>query len=107
MLFIMKKPTTKMEIHSFLGASRILSKVCVRFLKIGCTLDKIGPKESKVWMEWQCEQSFVELKRRLTTTPIFTLPDGKDEFLVYIEAVKEGFRCVLMQKGKVIAYASR
>ncbi|GJV62668.1 putative reverse transcriptase domain-containing protein [Tanacetum coccineum] len=35
------------------------------------------------------------------------LPDGLDDFVVYCDASKQGFGCVLMQRGKVIAYASR
>ncbi|GJR10736.1 putative reverse transcriptase domain-containing protein [Tanacetum coccineum] len=35
------------------------------------------------------------------------LPDGPDDFVVYCDASKQGFGCVLMQRGKVIAYASR
>ncbi|GKC46928.1 putative reverse transcriptase domain-containing protein [Tanacetum coccineum] len=38
---------------------------------------------------------------------MLALPDGPDDFVVYCDASKQGFRCVLMQKGKVIAYASR
>ncbi|GKF74304.1 putative reverse transcriptase domain-containing protein, partial [Tanacetum coccineum] len=35
------------------------------------------------------------------------LPDGPDDFVVYCDASKQGFGCVLMQRDKVIAYASR
>ncbi|GJT01459.1 putative reverse transcriptase domain-containing protein [Tanacetum coccineum] len=45
--------------------------------------------------------SLVGLKRKKT------LPDGPDDFVVYCDASKQGFGCVLMQRGKVIAYASR
>ena len=47
------------------------------------------------------------MKRRLTTAPILALPDGSEEFTVYTDASKEGLGCILMQKGRVIAYASR
>jgi hypothetical protein len=58
--------------------------------------------------EWSeaCEKSFQELKKRLTTAPVLTLPDIKD-IVVYCDASKQGFGCVLMQEGKVVAYASR
>lgn len=58
------------------------------------------------WTE-QCEQSFQELKRRLVTAPVLTIPDGLEGFVIYSDASKQGIGCVLMQKGKVIAYASR
>ena len=54
-----------------------------------------------------CEQSFQELKRRLTSAPILTIPSGDEGFMVYTDASRKGFGCVLMQEGKVIAYASR
>ena len=43
----------------------------------------------------------------MTTAPVLTLPEGKDGFTVYTDASKEGLGCVLMQHGKVVAYATR
>jgi hypothetical protein len=59
--------------------------------------------------EWSeaCERSFQELKRRLTTAPVLTLPDIKKELVVCCDASKQGLGCVLMQEGKVVAYASK
>lgn len=59
-----------------------------------------------VWTR-QSEASFQELKRRLTTSPILTLPLGSGRFIVYIDASNVGLGCVLIQVGKVIAYGSR
>ena len=47
------------------------------------------------------------MKDRLTSAPILTLPEGNDGFVVYCDASRVGLGCVLMQHGKVIAYASR
>nr|ABA93571.1 retrotransposon protein, putative, Ty3-gypsy subclass [Oryza sativa Japonica Group] len=58
------------------------------------------------WSE-ECEQSFQELKNRLISAPILILPDPKKGFQVYCDASKLGLGCVLMQDGKVVAYASR
>ncbi|WMV49763.1 hypothetical protein MTR67_043148, partial [Solanum verrucosum] len=55
----------------------------------------------------ECEKSFQELKDRLTSTPILTLPVGTDGFVVYYEASGIRLGCVLMQNGKVIACFSR
>ncbi|GJV26784.1 retrotransposon protein, putative, ty3-gypsy subclass [Tanacetum coccineum] len=52
-------------------------------------------------------ESFEELKRRLVSAPILTLPSGSGGFQIYSDASKKGLGCVLMQHGKVIAYASR
>ncbi|GJT73657.1 mannan endo-1,4-beta-mannosidase 6 isoform X1 [Tanacetum coccineum] len=39
--------------------------------------------------------------------PILSLPDGIEDFIVYCDASNHGLGCVLMQRGKVISYASR
>ena len=59
-----------------------------------------------VWTE-KCEAAFQTLKEKLTTAPILILPDGSGSYDVYSDASKNGLECVLMQNGKVIAYASR
>ncbi|GJY50962.1 retrotransposon protein, putative, ty3-gypsy subclass [Tanacetum coccineum] len=53
------------------------------------------------------QESFEELKQRLVSAPILTLPSGSGGFQIYSDASKKGLGCVLMQHGKVIAYASR
>ncbi|GJU38804.1 putative reverse transcriptase domain-containing protein [Tanacetum coccineum] len=53
------------------------------------------------------EEAFQTLKDKLCNAPIMTLPDGPDGFVVYCDTSNQGFGCVLMQRGKVIAYASR
>ncbi|WVZ52712.1 hypothetical protein U9M48_003748 [Paspalum notatum var. saurae] len=59
-----------------------------------------------IWTK-ERQTAFDELKKRLTTAPVLTLPDLTKGFTVYCDASKEGLGCVLMQEGKVIAYASR
>ena len=54
-----------------------------------------------------CQQSFDELKHRLTSAPILALPSGDGGYVVFTNALGNGLGCVLMQNGKVIAYASR
>ena len=54
-----------------------------------------------------CQQSFEELKDRLTLAPVLALPNGRDGFVVYSDASRQGLGCVLMQNDRVIAYASR
>ena len=54
-----------------------------------------------------CQQSFEELKGRLTSAPVLTLPNERDGFVVYSDASRQGLGCVLMQNDMVIAYASR
>ncbi|GKA21383.1 hypothetical protein Tco_0701372 [Tanacetum coccineum] len=39
--------------------------------------------------------------------PILALPEGNDDFIVYCDASHQGLGAVLMQRDKIIAYASR
>ncbi|GJY20131.1 putative reverse transcriptase domain-containing protein [Tanacetum coccineum] len=53
------------------------------------------------------EMAFQTLKDKLCNAPVLALPDGPEDFMVYCDASRIGLGCVLMQRGKVIAYASR
>ncbi|GJW06307.1 putative reverse transcriptase domain-containing protein [Tanacetum coccineum] len=53
------------------------------------------------------ENAFQTLKDKLCNAPVLALPDGPEDFVVYCDASELGLDCVLMQRGKVIAYASR
>nr|GFA52202.1 putative reverse transcriptase domain-containing protein [Tanacetum cinerariifolium] len=57
--------------------------------------------------ETKAEEAFQTLKHKLCYAPILALPEGSDEFVVYCDASLRGFGAVLMQREKVIAYASR
>ncbi|GKD79345.1 putative reverse transcriptase domain-containing protein, partial [Tanacetum coccineum] len=59
--------------------------------------------------EWSVEQEEVlqTLKNNLCEAPILSLPDGVEDFVVYCGASNQGLGCVLIQRNKVIAYASR
>nr|GEV64389.1 hypothetical protein [Tanacetum cinerariifolium] len=46
-------------------------------------------------------------REKLCNAPVLTLLDGPNDYVVYCDASKQDFGCVLMQRGKVIAYASR
>jgi hypothetical protein len=59
--------------------------------------------------EWtpRRETKFQELKKRLTTAPVLTMPNMEKPFSIYCDASGQGLGCVLMQDGHVVAYASR
>ncbi|GJY39017.1 putative reverse transcriptase domain-containing protein [Tanacetum coccineum] len=59
-----------------------------------------------IWGEDQ-ESAFQLLKHKLCEAPILALPEGNDDFVVYCDASHQGLGAVLMQREKVIAYASR
>ncbi|GJU99696.1 putative reverse transcriptase domain-containing protein [Tanacetum coccineum] len=54
----------------------------------------------------EAEKAFQTLKDKLCNAPVLALPDGLEDFVVYCDALGLGLGCVLMQRGKVIAYAS-
>ena len=58
-----------------------------------------------VWST-ECEKAFQTLKK-LTTAPVLAQPDIERPFDIYCDASGIGIGCVLMQEGRVIAYASR
>jgi hypothetical protein len=62
-----------------------------------------------VTFEWtpRREASFQELKKRLTTTLVLTMPDIDKPFSIYCDASEQGLGCVLMQDYHVVVYASR
>ncbi|GKC12438.1 putative reverse transcriptase domain-containing protein [Tanacetum coccineum] len=53
------------------------------------------------------EEAFQTLKSKLCDAQILSLPNGVEDFVVYCDASNQGLGYVLMQRGKVIAYASR
>ena len=59
--------------------------------------------------EWddKCQSSFDQLKRILIEAPVLTQPTSGREYVMYSDASKIGLECLLMQDGKVAAYASR
>ena len=59
-----------------------------------------------VWSE-KCQANFKELKKMLTTAPVLVLLDLSKNFSIYCDASRQGLGCVLMQEGRVVAYASR
>ncbi|CAL8169413.1 unnamed protein product [Prunus armeniaca] len=78
-----------------------------RFSSITTPLTWLTRKDVKfVWTE-ECEQSFQELKKRLTTAPVLALPNNSRNFVIYSDASLQGLGCVLMQHDQMIAYASR
>ncbi|XP_042423226.1 uncharacterized protein LOC122010819 [Zingiber officinale] len=100
-------PKNNSEIWSFLGLVGYYRRFIQNFSRITLPLTSLTKKG--VRYEWtdRCMKSFEELKGRLTTSQVLTIPDGSGRFVVYTDASKTGLGAVLMQNGKVIAYASR
>ena len=58
------------------------------------------------WSE-KCQSSFEKLKAFLTEAPVLTQPTYGKEYVIFSDASLNRLGCVLMQEGKVVAYASR
>jgi hypothetical protein len=96
-----------LDIRSFLGLPGYYRKFIKGFSKISKPMTELLVKgKTFEWMP-RHEASFQELKKRLTTAPVLTMPDVEKSFSIYCDASEQGLGCVLMQDGHVVAYASR
>ena len=77
------------------------------FSKIVAPLTRLIRKQEKFVWNKACEQSFQKLKECLTSAPVLALSEEAKLFIVYCDTSRIGLGCVLMQNGRVIAYASR
>ncbi|GJU83763.1 putative reverse transcriptase domain-containing protein, partial [Tanacetum coccineum] len=102
-----KDPTTPSEVRLFLGLAGYYRRFITNFSKIAKPLTSLTQKNQKYeWGEKE-EEAFQTLKNNLCDAPILSLSDGIEDFVVYCDASNQGLGCVLMQRGKVIAYTSR
>ncbi|GKB52482.1 putative reverse transcriptase domain-containing protein [Tanacetum coccineum] len=100
-------PKTPTEIHQFLGLAGYYRRFIKGFSKIARPMTKLTQKSMKFDWGEKAEMAFQLLKQRLCSAPILALLEGSDNFVVYCNASHKGLGAVLMQKEKVIAYASR
>ncbi|KAL8091694.1 hypothetical protein AgCh_034089 [Apium graveolens] len=77
------------------------------FAKIATPLAQLTRKTEKFEWTEKCKNIFQELNKRLVMAPVLALPDGKGDFVIYSDTSHMGLGYVLMQHGKVIAYALR
>ncbi|KAL0546384.1 hypothetical protein IC582_016292 [Cucumis melo] len=101
------RPSTVSEIRSFLGLAGYYRRFVEDFLRIANPLTQLTRKGTPFVWSPAYESSFQELKQKLVTAPVLTVPNGSGSFVIYSDASKKGLGCVLMQRGKVVAYASR
>ncbi|GJT14478.1 putative reverse transcriptase domain-containing protein [Tanacetum coccineum] len=86
---------------------KFLGHIIEGFLKIAKSMTKLTQKGIKFdWGEKE-ENNFQLIKQKLCSAPILDLPEGSEDFVVYCDASHKVLGAVLMQREKVIAYASR
>ncbi|GKA75983.1 putative reverse transcriptase domain-containing protein [Tanacetum coccineum] len=100
-------PKTPTEIRQFLGLAGYYRRFIKGFSKIARPMTKLTQKSIKFDWGEKAEAAFQLLKQKLCSAPILALPEGSENFVVYCDASHKGLGAVLMQKEKVIAYASR
>jgi hypothetical protein len=64
-------------------------------------------KDEKFKWIAECDKNFEELKKKLVSAPVLVLPNQMKDFQVYCDASRHGLECVLLQEGRMVAYASR
>ncbi|GKC50977.1 putative reverse transcriptase domain-containing protein, partial [Tanacetum coccineum] len=100
-------PTTPTKVRQFLGLASYYRRFTEGFSLISKPLTNLTQK-NKIY-EWggEEEESFQLLKQKLCSAPILALLEGTEDFVMYCDASLKGFGSILMQREKVIAYASR
>ncbi|GKE07829.1 putative reverse transcriptase domain-containing protein [Tanacetum coccineum] len=100
-------PRSPTKIRQFLGLAGYYRRFIEGFSKIAKSMTKLTQKGIKFdWGEKE-ENAFQLIKQKLCSVPILALPEGSEDFVVYCDASHKGLGAVLMQREKVIAYASR
>ncbi|GJR64668.1 putative reverse transcriptase domain-containing protein [Tanacetum coccineum] len=68
----------------------------------------VDPAKTEAIKSWAAPTTPTEtLKQKLCSAPILALPEGTEDFMVYCDASLKGYGAVLMQREKVIVYASK
>jgi hypothetical protein len=100
-------PATILEIWSSLGLAGYYRRFIKDFSKITKPMTRLLEKNKDFdWTE-ECQVSFEELKKRLTSAQVLILPDVTKKFDIYCDASRQGLGFVLMQEGQVVSFASR
>ncbi|WVZ52688.1 hypothetical protein U9M48_003725, partial [Paspalum notatum var. saurae] len=102
-----KQPETVTEIRSFLGLAGYYRRFLKDFSKTAKPMTSLTKKNAKYLWDPKCEEAFTSLKKSLTSARVLAQPDVTKPFDVYCDAFGNGLGCVLLQEGRVIAYASR
>ena len=102
-----KPPRNVTKVCSFLGLVGYYKSFVNGFSMIAAPMKRLLHKIVK--FEWgeECQRSFDKLKVFLTEAPVLTQSTCGKEYVIFSDASLNGLGCVLMQEGKVVAYASR
>ena len=105
-------PSSKKEVQQFLGLAGYYRRFIKDFATIAKPLHKLAERSAAFNWTRECEQSFLQLKEKLTSSPVLAFPNFNRTFVLDTDASNTGIGAVLSQmqedgSEKVIAYASR
>ncbi|XP_062093563.1 uncharacterized protein LOC133799577 [Humulus lupulus] len=100
--FLWEIPKNVTEILSFLGLEGYYRLFVENFSEIAMPLTKLTRKDLKFVWDDSCEEAFKELKQRLTTTPVLTVPNSDESYMVFTDACGTSLGGVILQNGKFL-----
>ena len=89
-------PTNQIEVRSFLGLVGYYMKFIKNFFLIALLLHELLRKNVRFEWSKEWQRSMDELKRRLTTALVLTLPVDSSDCIIYSDALLRGMGCVLI-----------
>ena len=95
------------EVRSVLGLAGYYRRFVKGFSMTVAPMTRLLQKNVKYEWSEKCQRCFDKLKAFLTEAPVLTQPTCGREYVIFSDASLNGLGCVLMQEGKVVAYASR
>ena len=102
-----KPPINVTEVRSFLKLARYYRRFVKGFSMTATPMTRLLQKNVKYEWSEKCQRSFDKLKAFLTEAPVLTQSTCGRENVIFSDASLNGLGCVLIQEGKVVAYASR
>ncbi|GFU05307.1 retrovirus-related Pol polyprotein from transposon 412 [Trichonephila clavipes] len=106
-----KRPENLRELRSFLGLCTYYRKFVKGFSNIARSLHKLTESKQKFQWTKECEDSFLQLKEALTSSPILIYPQPDKPFILDTDASNESVGAVLSQEidgqERVVAYWSK
>ena len=102
-----KPPRNVTEMRSLLGLAGYYRRFIQGFLAITSSLTRLLRKGVKFEWDDKCQSNFERLKEILVEAPVLIQPTLGRDYAMYSDVSRIGLEWVLMQDGKVVAYASR
>ena len=102
-----KPPRNVTEVLSFLGLASYYRRFVKGFSMTAASMTRLLQKNVKYEWSEKCQRSFDQLKAFLTEALVLTQPTYGKGYVIFSDALLNGLGCILMQEGKMVAYASR